>query len=76
MKEVYLLTHSYDYGVEAEHSEVKIIGIYSTFELAKKTVEYYKTLPGFREFEDECFCINNYKLNSSEWAEGFVYLDE
>lgn len=76
MKFVYLLQHAYQYGKNAEHEESKILGIYDTEEKAKEAAAHYQQLPGFRDFSDECFTIDQYELNKGEWSEGFVALPE
>ena len=32
---------------------------------------FIKTLPGFIDFTEECFTIDEYVLNNCEWKEGF-----
>jgi hypothetical protein len=68
---VYLLQHSYDYGENSEYTETKVIGIYSSKEIAESVVETYKNLPGFNEFDVTCFYIDEYILDDSEWKFGF-----
>jgi hypothetical protein len=62
----------YHYGNNSEHEEGKMIGIYSSRELAEKTIERYMLLPGFREYSAECFNIDKVKLDEEHWSEGFV----
>ena len=35
----------------------------------------YKLLPGFNEYDDECFYIGEYELNVGSWLEGFIQVD-
>lgn len=69
MKTVFLLQHSYEVG---EFDETKVIGIYSSKEKAEETVKRYKQLPGFKDYPDECFYIDEYELDSDNWQEGFI----
>ena len=71
MEKVYLLQHIYQYGVNNEYDEVKVLGIYSSRKEAEHAICSYKRLPGFQNFSDECFVIDMYELNKGEWREGF-----
>lgn len=71
MNKVYLLQHSYLYGENDEHEEIKILGIYDSKEKVQQAIIKYRELPGFRDFSDECFSIDEYQLNVGEWSEGF-----
>ena len=73
MKHIYLLQHSYEVG---EYDETKIIGIYSSRELAERTIENYKNLPGFIKYPVECFHIDRYEVNQNNWQEGFIAWQE
>jgi hypothetical protein len=70
---VYLLQHSYPLDNDAD--EVKLIGVYSTAELAEKAAGRYKTLPGFRDHPDG-FSIDRYEVDKDHWTEGFISSDE
>jgi len=73
MKSVFFLQHSYDYikgDLTIEHT--KILGIFSTREKAEAAIEFYKTLPGFKDFSDDCFYLDEYELNKKVWDEGFI----
>ena len=74
LNKVYLLQHSYDYGKESEHQETKILGIYSSKEIAEQMIKEYSVLPGFNEFDEACFYIDEYEINKKEWVTGFVQL--
>ncbi|MGV7118986.1 DUF7336 domain-containing protein [Paenibacillus kyungheensis] len=65
---VFLLQHSYEVN-RVENS--KIIGIYSSREIAESTIIKYKKIPGFRNYPNEFF-IDGYKLDEDNWEEGFV----
>ncbi len=70
---VYVLWHSYetrdDYGA---HDDEKLIGIYSTIEKAKKSIEEHKNLKGYRDLPIECFEITEREIDKSDWVDGFV----
>ena len=75
MNTVYLLEHTYEW--KSDHGEkryeTKTLGVfYSEEEAKKKAVDYYITLPGFKDFSRECFNIDEYNLNEKEWVEGFI----
>ena len=71
MNRVYLLQHTYLYGEDDEYEETKIIGIFDSKEKAQDKIKDYVKLPGFKDFTDECFSIDEYQLNVGEWSEGF-----
>ncbi len=71
MSSVYLLQHTYLYGENDENEEIKILGIYDSKEKAQQAIIKYRELPGFKDFSDECFSIDEYQLNAGEWSEGF-----
>jgi hypothetical protein len=70
---VYLLQHSYEIG---EFEETKIIGIYSSEEIANKVIDEYKTLPGFNECPLDCFTIDKYLIDNNNWEEGYIKWEE
>lgn len=65
---VFLLQHSYKVN-RVENS--KIIGIYSSREIAESIIIKYKKIPGFRNYPNEFF-IDGYELDEDNWEEGFV----
>jgi len=68
---VYLLQHSYEVnGIE----ETKLIGIFRTKEKAIKIIEYYKTLPGFEDYQND-FYVDEYEIDKNHWDEGFIKSD-
>lgn len=77
MIKVYLLQHSYKYeiceGVKTD--ETKIIGIYSTEEKAQEAKEQFKIKKGFDRFPEDCFYIDEYKLDQDNWTDGFITWD-
>lgn len=77
MQKVYLLQHSYEYEIEEnlKVDETKIIGIYSSYEMAEQVKERYKTKKGFSRFPIDCFYIDEYELDNDNWKEGFITWD-
>ncbi len=69
MKEVYVLQHSHD--LESEEADIKLIGVYSTEEKAKKTITKLSSQPGFKD-TPQGFHIDKYEINKDHWGEGFV----
>jgi hypothetical protein len=67
--EIFLVQHVHT--LEDEEEDVKIIGIYSTQDTARKAVERLRLQPGFRESPDD-FSVDRYILNMDHWTEGFV----
>ena len=66
---VFLLQH--EHQIDATNTDVKIIGIYSTEELAKVTVSRLSHTPGFSE-HTYGFSIDRYEVDKDHWSEGFV----
>ena len=58
---------------EQEGDDVKLLGVYSTRELAKDRVRRCAEVPGFMT-EPNCFEISPYTLDVDEWREGFARL--
>lgn len=53
------------------HSEdVKIIGIYSSHEKAKRTMDLFKNTKGFEDAPDN-FHIDEYRLDQDHWNGGY-----
>lgn len=74
MNRVYLLQHTYFYGVNDEYEETKIIGVFDSKDKAQEAISKYSKLPGFKDFSNECFSIDEYQINIGEWSEGFTEL--
>jgi hypothetical protein len=68
---VYVLHHIHILDTEIDQEEVKLIGIYSTFQSAKEAVERLKTQPGFRD-TPEGFHIESYEIDKDHWTRGYV----
>lgn len=58
---------------EQEGDDVKLLGVYSTRELAEDRVRRCADVPGFMS-EPHCFDITQYTLDVDEWREGFARL--
>ncbi len=69
LKEVYILHHVRQPGEEEE--DVKLLGVFSSEELAQKSIEKYKKMEGFEDFQ-EGFSIDKYIVDKMEWGEGFI----
>ena len=77
IRKVYLLNHAYEYGKNNEHEATKELGIYSSLEKAKEARKRYRKLPGFIEYNLNCFDIYGYELDKDlEWTEGFFDASE
>jgi hypothetical protein len=56
-----------------ETGKVKIIGIYSSKELAEAAIERARVLPGFVDDADS-FRIDRYDIDEDHWPRGFIRL--
>ena len=68
MDPLFILFHSLP-----ETGRVKVIGIYTSRELAAAALERTRVLPGFCE-EPEGFSIDEYEVDRDHWPRGFVRL--
>lgn len=66
---VFLLWHVRE-GPDGEEN-AKLIGVYSTAELAEEARQRTVTLPGFRDHPDG-FIVDRYGLDRDHWKDGFV----
>ena len=69
MTKVYLLHHVHEF--DDGHEDVKLIGVFRTFEKAQETMEGHKKLEGFRDYI-EGFSIDECTLDRVGWTEGFI----
>lgn len=69
MTRVYVLQHAHASDDGAE--DTKFIGVYSSREKAQAAVERLSRAPGFSEAPNG-FSIDEYQLDSDQWAEGYV----
>ena len=68
MDPLFVLFHSLP-----ETDRVKVIGIYTSRQLAEAALERARVLPGFRD-EPEGFTIEQYDIDQDHWPRGFVRL--
>ena len=68
MEPLFVLLHSLP-----ETGKVKVIGIYSSWELAEEAEERTRQLPGFAD-EPDGFSIEQYEVDKDHWPRGFVRL--
>jgi hypothetical protein len=70
MKSVYILFHTHHF--EDGEDDDKLIGVYSSRELAERKIEgKYKKLPGFCDADGE-FIIDEYEIDLDHWEEGYL----
>ncbi|HEY8505603.1 MAG TPA: hypothetical protein VIL46_13545 [Gemmataceae bacterium] len=67
--EVYPLWHVHEF--EDGREDEKLLGIYSSRELAEEALERARSLPGFRDAPDG-FEIGCYTVDRVCWPEGYV----
>ena len=72
MTSVYLLWHEYE--IEPKRDETKLLGVYSSRELAEDARGRLMEQPGFRDHPND-FEIAEYELNRDHWTEGFITVD-
>lgn len=65
----FLLWHIYER--DGGEEEAKLIGVYSTAELAEKARERAAPLPGFRD-HPAGFVVACYEVDRDHWTSGFV----
>lgn len=68
MEPLFVLLHSLP-----ETGKVKVVGIYSSRELAEGAEERARLLPGFAD-EPDGFTIEQYEVDRDHWTRGFVRL--
>jgi len=56
-----------------DSGRVKVIGIYSTEDLAEAAIGRARVLPGFID-QPDCFTIERYDVDKDHWPRGFVRL--
>jgi hypothetical protein len=67
--DVFVLWHVHEFPDGEE--DAKLIGIYSSWELADEAKQRALSQPGFREAPDG-FCIDRYAVNQDHWTEGYI----
>ncbi len=63
---VYVLEHFYYYGKNSEHTEIKMLGVYSTKHKAQNAVYKYLKITGFKDFTPDCFRVTRYKIDKTD----------
>ena len=63
----YVLTHSYE---DDDHEDTKLLGVFTSRELATEASKKLVALPGFRDWPDG-FSVGEYEVDRLGWAEGF-----
>jgi hypothetical protein len=71
MTEVYLLWHIHTDEDLPGGEDVKLIGVYSSEELAVSAKDRMAIQPGFKD-QAEGFEISAYTLDKDNWVEGFI----
>ena len=66
---VFILWHIRE--LENGEDETKLIGVYSTEQLAEAARERSRQLPGFRDLPDG-FIIDRYAVDKDHWTEGYI----
>lgn len=72
MQAIFILNHVIENAVGED--SVKLIGIFSSKDLADKAASDHKELPGFTDYPDG-FVINRIEIDKSDWNEGFAELE-
>jgi hypothetical protein len=67
---VFLVQHVHKEAGRHGHEVTRIIGIYSSLELAKEAVNRLKLAPGFRD-SPSGFSIDQFEKNVDHWVDGF-----
>jgi hypothetical protein len=61
-------------GTNKDGDDLKILGAYSTENLANARIETARLLPGFTD-EPDCFYVDCYRLDRDCWKDGFISVD-
>lgn len=59
---------------EEDGDNIKVLGVFSTPELAQARIERARREPGFQD-EPDCFMVTVYTLDEDAWREGFVTIE-
>lgn len=70
MSRVYFLYHIDEKKTDGYHHG-KIIGIYTTLDLAKAAIDRFRDKPGFRDYPER-WKIHPRTVDRDSWANGFV----
>jgi hypothetical protein len=75
MRHVFILWHTHEDEDLPGSEDVKLLGVYSSYQKAEEALNASLILPGFKECP-EGFSIVAYELDEREWTEGFITLRE
>lgn len=65
----YILHHCHTMDDESE--DVKLLGVYSSKDVAEAAIVRFRERPGFRKSQ-EGFSIDEYTIDRDYWTEGYV----
>lgn len=65
---IYFVEHIYE---KYDLDEAKPLGTFSSVQNAKKCIDFYKDLEGFRKYQ-KCFKIHTITLDTLHWQNGFI----
>ncbi len=69
MQELYLLSHTYEIN---GYEQMKILGIYTSYQNAEQAKQRYLQQEGFCNFPSHCFVIESYIPDKDcNWKDGF-----
>ncbi|MCR6660710.1 MAG: hypothetical protein NVV72_15690 [Asticcacaulis sp.] len=68
MDQVYLLHHTR--RVSEDHEDIKLLGVFSSRELAERAKERALNLPGFKDSPDG-FSVDKYIIDRMGWTAGY-----
>ena len=72
MGKIYVLHHTYAYGLNKLYLETKMLGVFDNREEAEKNIDYYHSLEGFNEYPRECFKCVEFEIDKNQyWQTGF-----
>jgi hypothetical protein len=55
---------------EQDGDDVKLLGVYSTRQLAEERIRSARELPGFCD-DPDCFLVSNYQVDVNHWSDGY-----
>jgi hypothetical protein len=73
MTMIYTVSHL-DMDTENDDTQEKLIGVYSTQDLAERAIARLRDKPGFRDYSEECWFLSPHRLDDivDYWDEGFL----
>lgn len=70
MEFVYIVQHAYS-GPNDTPEQIRLIGVYSTEDNARRAITRISSAPGFKDNLDG-FHVERYRVGKDHWAEGYV----